>query len=166
MSERQQLAFRSLSEAAVDNRYGTRRNSDALRAALQAPTPASSSFPGDIIQSQTQSQGNVHISHVSSSGEACALNANPKPWVKSCTTAGREYHCCVRRVCIQPPLFMPEPIMLEHLFVLPTYIPEPCFMSRFWSMGLNHAEQSVLAVDILENCCMAEAGLVYFLWGD
>lgn len=70
MSERQQLAFRSLSEAAVDNRYGTRRNNDALRAALQAPTPASSSFPGDIIQSETQAQSNVHMSNVSTAGKA------------------------------------------------------------------------------------------------
>ena len=78
MSERQQLAFRSLSEAAVDHRYGTRRNSDALRAALQASNQASSSFPGDIIQPQTQSQGNVHMSNVSTAGKACSLNANPK----------------------------------------------------------------------------------------
>ena len=81
MSERQQLAFRSLSEAAVDNRYGTRRNSDALRATLQAPNPASSSFPGDIMQShimqsQTQSQGNVHMSNVPSAGKACSLIAS------------------------------------------------------------------------------------------
>lgn len=76
MSERQQLAFRSLSEAAVDHRYGTRRNSDALRAALQAPTPASSSFPGDIIQSQTQSQGNAHMSNVSTAGKPCQLHAS------------------------------------------------------------------------------------------
>lgn len=65
MSERQQLAFRSLSEAAVDNRWDPRRNSDMVRAALQASTPvSSSSFPGDIIPSQTQTQS------MSSAGKA------------------------------------------------------------------------------------------------
>lgn len=82
MSERQQLAFRSLSEAAVDRRYGTRRNSDALRAALQAPTPASASFPGDIIQSQTQSQSNVPMSNVSTAGKA-SFDSMPCSWDQS-----------------------------------------------------------------------------------
>ncbi len=62
MSERQQLAFRSLSEAAVDPRFGGRQSSDMVRAALQAP--ATSSFPGDIIQSQGLQ--NSHLSHAAS----------------------------------------------------------------------------------------------------
>lgn len=63
MSERQQLAFRSLSDAAVDQRWGARRNSELVRAALQqqAPAPTSSSFPGDIIQSQSQSQSMLNV---------------------------------------------------------------------------------------------------------
>ncbi|DBA82910.1 TPA: hypothetical protein ACH3X1_006700 [Trebouxia sp. C0004] len=61
MSERQQLAFRSLSEAAVDPRFGGRQSSDMVRAALQAP--ATSSFPGDIIQSQGLQ--NSHLSATS-----------------------------------------------------------------------------------------------------
>ena len=63
MSERQQLAFRSLSEAADNPRFGGRQSSDMVRAALQAP--ASSSFPGDIIQSQGLQ--NSHMSHAASS---------------------------------------------------------------------------------------------------
>ena len=52
MSERQQLAFRSLSEAAVDHRFNG-RNSDMIRAAVQSQRASNSpSFPGDIIQPQ------------------------------------------------------------------------------------------------------------------
>lgn len=63
MSERQQLAFRSLSDAAVDQRWGARHNSELVRAALQqqAPAPSSSSFPGDVIQSQSQAQSVVNV---------------------------------------------------------------------------------------------------------
>ena len=73
MSERQQLAFRSLSEAAVDHRHGSRSSSEMLRASLQAPTPASSSFPGDIIQPQIPPQGNLHLSNVSTAGKCTLL---------------------------------------------------------------------------------------------
>lgn len=68
MSERQQLAFRSLSEAAVDPKFGGRQSSDMVRAALQAP--ASSSFPGDIIQSQGLQ--NSHLSAASTAGMSLA----------------------------------------------------------------------------------------------
>ncbi|DBA82235.1 TPA: hypothetical protein ACH3X2_000507 [Trebouxia sp. C0005] len=68
MSERQQLAFRSLSEAAVDQRFNGRQSSDVVRAALQAP--ASSSFPGDIIQSQGLQ--NSHLSAASTAGMSLA----------------------------------------------------------------------------------------------
>jgi len=68
MSERQQLAFRSLSEAAVDPRFGGRQSSDMVRAALQAP--ATSSFPGDIIQSQGLQ--NAHLSAASTAGMSLA----------------------------------------------------------------------------------------------
>lgn len=78
MSERQQLAFRSLSEAAVDNRYGGRHSSEMLRAALQAPASNSSSFPGDIIQpqSQIQSQNNSHLSNVSTAGKSDSFHCS------------------------------------------------------------------------------------------
>ena len=54
MSERQQLAFRSLSEAAADRAEGHRSGSEMLRASLNSPTvaPATSSFPGDILTAQ------------------------------------------------------------------------------------------------------------------
>lgn len=45
--------------------------------------------------------------------------------------------------------------MLEHLFILPAYIPECCFLSCFWSVGLDHEEPSVLAVDMLEPSVLA-----------
>lgn len=68
MSERQQLAFRSLSEAAVDPRFGLRCSSEMVRASLQAPT--TSSFPGDIIQSQGIQ--NPHLSATSTAGMSLA----------------------------------------------------------------------------------------------
>lgn len=68
MSERQQLAFRSLSEAAVDQRLGLRCSSEMVRASLQAPT--TSSFPGDIIQSQGIQ--NPHLSATSTAGMSLA----------------------------------------------------------------------------------------------
>ena len=79
MSERQQLAFRSLSDAAVDHRYGSRQKSEMVRAALHGPTStepytASSSFPGDIIESQIQSQSSPHMSNVSAAGKASSLS--------------------------------------------------------------------------------------------
>ena len=45
--------------------------------------------------------------------------------------------------------------MLEHLFILPAYIAECCFLSCFWSVGLDHEEPSVLAVDMLEPAVLA-----------
>lgn len=74
MSERQQLAFRSLSDAAVDHRYGSRQKSEMVRAALHGPTSTSSSFPGDIIESQMQSQSSPHMSNVSAAGKASSLS--------------------------------------------------------------------------------------------
>ncbi len=73
MSEKQQLAYRSLSEAAVDPRYGSRQSSEMVRATLQghAGTPASSSFPGDIITSQSAPQ-NPHLSAASTTGMSLA----------------------------------------------------------------------------------------------
>ena len=65
MNERQQLAFRSLSDATVDPSYGGHRSSEMLRASLQGPTPASSSFPGDIIPAQSS----PHLSNVSTAGK-------------------------------------------------------------------------------------------------
>ena len=76
MSERQQLAFRSLSEAAVDHRHGGRRSSEMLRASIQAPTAASASFPGDIIQPQMQPQANPHMSNVSTAGKPTLLHSH------------------------------------------------------------------------------------------
>lgn len=70
MSERQQLAFRSLSDAAVDHRYGSRQKSEMVRAALHGPTSTSSSFPGDIIESQSS----PHMSNVSAAGKASSLS--------------------------------------------------------------------------------------------
>lgn len=66
MSERQQLAYRSLSEAAVDQRFG-RSSSDVVRATLHA----SAAFPGDIIQPQGNPL-NHHLSAASTAGMSLA----------------------------------------------------------------------------------------------